>query len=393
MNYKKRTLLLSSCLTISLLGHTFLLSSVGLFGNLDFARPVNKLPIVEVDLKDRDMQNRQRSDTRIASELPRVDKVLQEKPHGDLPITAPVVAAKIETEEDSSKSAPIPETAVVPKVQNQTVNPEPHGVTNSAAEHIQQPFVPYPPLRTTSEFMGTTHEKLVYRISLLGLPVGSAELEASSENEGIRITLRVKSDAVLSSIYPVDDLIETRHINGNFILTSIRQHEGTFRGHRGFTIFLRDKSVFWIDRLTNRSLKESLPNSDVVDILSGLYFLRNRPLTVGVPETLHIYDSDTYSAVPVNIVRNETVMLPAFREVKALLLQPKLKTEGIFKRTGDVQIWLSDDQYKVPVKFVTSIALGQVTAELMSAESKIFGRPETQKQFPQTPYSVTNKPL
>lgn len=392
MNSKKRTLLLSSCLAVSLLGHTFLLSSIGLFGNLDFAKPVSKLPIVEVDLKDHDMQDHQRSDARIASGLPRVGTVLQEQPHAP-PITTPVDATKIEPKDDSSKSAPIPETAVVSKVQNQTVNPEPHGVTKSAAEHIQQPFVPYPPLRATGEFMGTAREKLVYRISLLRLPVGSAELEANNEKEGVRVTLRVKSDALLSSIYPVDDLIETRHINGNFILTSIRQQEGTFRGDRGFTIFLRDKSVFWIDRLTNRSLKESLPNSDVVDILSGLYFLRNRPLTVGVPETLHIYDSDTYSAVPVDIVRRETVILPAFREVKALLLQPKLKTEGIFKRTGDVQIWLSDDQYKVPVKFVTSIALGQVTAELMSAESKSFGRPETQKQFPQTPYSVTNRPL
>lgn len=390
MNYKKRTLLLSSCLTISLLGHTFLLSSVGLFGNLDFARPVNKLPIVEVDLKDRDMQNRQRSDTRIASELPRVDKVLQEKPHGDLPITAPVVAAKIETDEDSSKSAPIPETAVVPKVQNQTVNPEPHGVTNSAAEHIQQPFVPYPPLMPTSDFMGTTHEKLVYRISLLGLPVGSAELEASSENEEIRITLRVKSDAVLSSIYPVDDLIETRHINGNFILTRIRQQEGAFRGDRGFTIFLRDKSVFWIDRLTKRSLKESLPDSDVVDMLSGLYYLRNRPLSEGLTEILHIYDSDKYTAVPVDILRREKILLPGFRQIATLVVHPKLETEGIFKRTGDVFIWLSDDEFRVPVKFITTIALGQVTAELVSAESQRSDGSVAQKQFPQMSYSGTN---
>jgi hypothetical protein len=149
-------------------------------------------------------------------------------------------------------------STAAPEVHNQGAMSDPDGITKPASVKTQTPFVPYPPLMPTSDFMGTTHEKLVYRISLLGLPVGSAELEASSENEGMRITLRVKSDAVLSSIYPVDDLIETRHINGNFILTRIRQKEGAFRGDRGFTIFLRDKSVFWIDRLTNRSLKESL---------------------------------------------------------------------------------------------------------------------------------------
>lgn len=129
------------------------------------------------------------------------------------------------------------------------------------------------------------------------------------------------------------------------------------------------------DRLTNRSLKEPLPNPEVVDILSGLYFLRNRTLQVGTVETLHIYDSDTYAAVPVDVIRRETVRLPAFREVEALLVQPRLKTGGIFKRTCDVQIWLSDDRYKVPVKIVTSIALCQVTVELMSAESEHPDRP------------------
>jgi hypothetical protein len=183
---------------------------------------------------------------------------------------------------------------------------------------------------------------------------------------------------VFSTIYPVDDLIETRHINGNFILTRIRQQEGSFRGERGFTIFLRDKSVFWIDRLSNRSVKEPLPNSEVLDILSGLYFLRNRPLQVGTVETLHIYDSDNYAAIPVNVIRRETVTLPAFREVDALLVQPQMKPGGIFRRTGDVQIWLSDDRYKVPVKIVTSIALGQVTIELMSAESKQPGNRPSQ---------------
>jgi hypothetical protein len=54
----------------------------------------------------------------------------------------------------------------------------------------------------------------------------------------------------------------------------------------------------------------------------------------------------------------------------SLLGQPQMKTAGIIRRTGDVQIWLSGDRYKVPVKIVTSIALGQVTIELISVESK-----------------------
>ena len=120
-----------------------------------------------------------------------------------------------------------------------------------------------------------------------------------------------------------------------------------------------------------------------------MYFLRNRPLQVGTTETLHIYDSDSYAAIPVNVIRAETVTLPAFREVEALLVQPQIKTGGIFRRTGDVQMWLSGDRYKVPVKIVTFIALGKVTIELMSAGSKQAEIVPRNKQFSQPADSAT----
>lgn len=236
-----------------------------------------------------------------------------------------------------------------------------------------------PPLRTAGEFLSSDSEKIHYRISLLGVPVGSAELEAKKENNEVRISLRVSSNSVIASIYPVDDLIVTRHIGGNFILSTIRQQEGAFKSDRGFTIFLRDKNVFWIDRLTNRSVRESIPNSNVVDLLSGFYYLRNRPLMVGSTETLQIYDSDRYTELPVDILRREKIILPGLRQVDTLVIQPKLTTEGIFRRTGEVLIWVTDDKFRVPVKFVTSIALGQVTAELVSSDVQRQGAVEVGK--------------
>nr|WP_279342421.1 DUF3108 domain-containing protein [Geotalea sp. SG265] len=229
------------------------------------------------------------------------------------------------------------------------------------------PDVP-PPLRTAVEFTSTKREQLNYRISLLGMPIGTAELQAKNDKGEINISLKVKSTPAISAIYPVDDLIETRHIAGNFIITKIRQQEGSFRSHRGFTIFLRDRSVFWMDLLRNRSSREAIPNSQVLDLMSAFYYLRNRPLQVGTTEALHVYDSDTYTQVPVEILRREPISLPAFRQADTIVLKPNLKTDGIFKRTGDVTIWLTDDAYHVPVRLETSIPLGKITAELVSSQ-------------------------
>lgn len=208
---------------------------------------------------------------------------------------------------------------------------------------------------------------------MLGLPIGSAELEAKNENGEIRLTLRVRSNAVISNFYPVDDIVVTRHIDGKFILTAIKQLEGSFRSDEGFTINLRKKRVSWVDNMGGRYQTVAVPTDEVLDTLSGIYLLRNRELQVGKTETLHIFDSESYADVPVEILRRETVLLPNFTKVDTLVVQPLQKSAGIFRRTGDILIWMTDDVYKVPVKIVTSVAFGTVTVELVSAESKSPG--------------------
>ena len=80
-----------------------------------------------------------------------------------------------------------------------------------------------------------------------------------------------------------------------------------------------------------------------------------------------------------DILRREKIILPGLRQVDTLVIQPKLTTEGIFRRTGEVLIWVTDDKFRVPVKFVTSIALGQVTAELVSSDVQRQGTVEVGK--------------
>lgn len=227
-----------------------------------------------------------------------------------------------------------------------------------------------PPLREAHEFLATAREKLTYRISLLGLPIGEAVIEASREQAGFHITTRIRSNSVISAIYPVDNLVETRLINGNYLVTKIRQREGGVVSDRGFTLNLRGKSAFWADLTRNLYANDPLPREDVLDLLSGFYYLRTNRLEIGKPVELHLYDSNEYAPTTVEVLRRERVTLPGSRKVDALVVHPLLKTEGFFRRSGDVLVWLTDDEYKVPVKMETTIALGRVTAELVSAESE-----------------------
>lgn len=236
-----------------------------------------------------------------------------------------------------------------------------------------------PPLRRTEEFLSLERETLSYQVNLRGVPVGSAVLEASSAGGEFRISLKMNSGPALSTLYPVHNQIETRHIGGNFIITKIRRQEGSRRSDNGFTISLRDRSVFWVDLLKRRSSMEKIPTSDVLDPFSALYYLRNRTLQVGKTEVLHVYDGDSYAELPVEVLRSELIHLPGKGDTQTLVLKPQLRNEAVFHRTGEMLVWVTADEFKVPVKVETSILLGKVTAELVAAETAPLpsSRPES----------------
>src|SRR5450631_53180 len=367
---------------LSVLVHLLVLFSLGRFGNYSFAGPVNPLQAVMVDLTKpgddaapvADSHSQKTSHTDNVAKNVTADRN-QARVQGENVSTPPAVPEKDPVEPKSVEPAAIgkEKTASITRASEPAIAPHP-----SASRHSALATAP-PPLRTADEFISSKSEKLSYLISLLGIPVGSVELEAKNESGEIRITLRTRSNSALSSIYPVDDIIETRHIGGNFIITKIRQQEGTFNSDIGFTIFLRDKRVFWLDRIRNRHSDETIPNSEVLDTLSSFYYLRNRPLQIGTTEILHIYDGDTYAPVPVEIVRQEEIRLRNFKKVDTLLVRHVKQKGGIFRRTGDMLIWLTNDVNKVPVKLETTSPLGKVTVELVSAETQLFDMPGVQK--------------
>lgn len=385
MHKSHRTIaLFTLSLLASILTHVLFIHALGWFGKYDLTGPIMLSRSVMVDLTaspaaaPASPANPQYKQDKQDQQTEPVEKTLpetgeSENPDSDVAETGPEAQT---ARQPIPLPAPQPETVTVtaPEMQEQhktEVSPPP--AETKAKSPLATNSEIAGPLRPAAEFMSAEQETLSYRITLLGFTVGSGVLEATQEKGFIKITLRVTSSMVIATLYPVDDLIETRLLGGNYIITKIKQREGNFVGDRGFTLFLREKSVFWADLLKQVSVQEALPTSDVLDILSGLYYLRNRPLQVGTSETLHIFDSNIYTSVPVEVVRRETISLPGFRRVETLLLHPLIKTEGIFKRAGDVFIWVTDDEHHVPVRVETAIKLGKVTAELTDSKVRRKG--------------------
>ncbi|MBE2888011.1 DUF3108 domain-containing protein [Geobacter anodireducens] len=341
-------------------------------GILDLGAPVLPMAAVSISLRDPETsvpslpegQSSRESVGAGEQERPGERSVVAAPERADQPTALPVVR------EATPATEPLPPEAVA------VAAPVPAASTEVVAEADPAARSPHPevmpPLRKADEFLAAGREKLTYRITMLGIPVGEAMIEAvrEREREEVTITTRVRSYPVISAVYPVDDVIETRLVAGNYLITRIRQREGAFTGDSGFTLMMREKKAFWADRLRNRYATHLLPREDVTDIVSGFYFLRNKRLEVGQPVVLHLFDSNEYAPTTVEVLRREGVTLPGGRTVDTLVVHPLLKTAGIFRRTGDIMIWVTDDAYRVPVRMETAISLGRVRAELVAAESE-----------------------
>lgn len=360
------------CVMFSILAHILFMSTLAMFGHYDFTVPVNQPQVVAVEVIQ-----------------PGKSGSVTEKPaRQEVKVTDNTRNAGIVP----GKPVPVPEmhdgpTAASPEQIH--AKPEPVDIQDAATEEnaisrqgsrtfttdsIDEPRQSVTaanrlPMLKSVDFLSSNYEKLTYQISMFGVPAGSAELESKYENGEAFITLRVKSNAAISSIFPVDNLVETRHVSNRFIMAKIRQQEGAFRSEQLLTINPAKKRVAWTDLINGRSLQTIVPSEDVLDTLSGLYYLRNRQLQVGKTEILHIFDSETFAEVPVEILRREEIRLLNLTKVTTLVVRPLQKTAGIFRRTGDILIWMTDDDHKVPVRIITTVALGTVTAELLSAES------------------------
>jgi hypothetical protein len=77
-----------------------------------------------------------------------------------------------------------------------------------------------------------------------------------------------------------------------------------------------------------------------------------------------MFDSKRLWNVEVQVLRKEKIRTE-LGEFNTVVIKPLMKSEGIFNKKGDMYIWLTDDQKRIPVKMQTKVAVGSVIATLV----------------------------
>ena len=164
--------------------------------------------------------------------------------------------------------------------------------------------------------------------------------------------------------YRVDDQyeswIDTATMNS---LLFIRQIEEGSR-ERAQTFEIMPESGNYVEKTRQKSTTKKTVDSPL-DEGAFLYFVRTIPLEVGKTYDFNRYFVPDRNPVRIRVLRKERVTVPA-GTFNAIVVQPIIKTRGIFSEKGEAQVWLSDDPSRMLLQVKSKLSFGSLNMYLKS---------------------------
>jgi hypothetical protein len=224
-------------------------------------------------------------------------------------------------------------------------------------------------------------EKFTYKIHYGFIRAGTATMEVKNEitlnnRPCYHIQTTARSAAGFNFIYKVEDVVDS-YLDKQGLFSwkfNKRLREGGYKADLLVDYFPQDSlaNVTFI-RYKGRMKVYKQQNYTVkippftLDILASLYYTRTRKLEIGNSLFITNHDNKKIYELEVKVYRKEIIDTDAGK-FECLLVEPLLKGEGLFKQKGSLKIWLTNDQYKIPVLMISEIAIGHITTELEKIE-------------------------
>lgn len=107
-------------------------------------------------------------------------------------------------------------------------------------------------------------------------------------------------------------------------------------------------------------------HSDVQDMVSTLYHLRNKDITnmkVGDEIKLTMFFDENNYDFKLRYLGKE-IIKTKFGKVATVKFRPLVQAGRVFKEDESLTVWVSDDQNKIPLRIKASLAVGSLRADL-----------------------------
>ena len=189
-----------------------------------------------------------------------------------------------------------------------------------------------------------------------------------------QIVSTARTNSFFDKVFKVRDKIESiATLDSLYSLRfEKRMQEGRYRQHRihqnypdiNMSMYTRHS------RSQNKYINERMDIPDkTFDLLSAFYKVRTMDLIPGETYEINITTDGTNYEALIIVHRIETIDTIFSNRTECLVIEPALQGESLFKQTGEIFIWLTNDEYKIPVLMQSKVIFGNFRAILSKAEN------------------------
>lgn len=212
-------------------------------------------------------------------------------------------------------------------------------------------------------------ETLHYAVSWSGgVKIGDIYMKIQREktkDDAFNISAKVKDYGPLELFFPVDDTFNC-FVSGAMKLPyryEVHQKEGYRKETKRLTLY--DQANFSVRYQKNREPEEQFEIAGTVyNEFASFIITRALTLQEGADIVVPTFADKKRQEVKVALLQREK-RHTVFGEKETLKVLPKMYFKGLYEKSGDTILWLTDDRCRVPVEIHSKIAIGSLVAELV----------------------------
>jgi len=215
-------------------------------------------------------------------------------------------------------------------------------------------------------------ETLSYSIEWRLITAGKARLEwdaAQTPRPGWQIKLHMESVGLVSKLFKVEDDYSASLNQSLSILSSqLIAREGSRQRDTRITFDYESRKASYLERdlMKNSTLSAQeidLPPS-THDVIGGLYYLRTLTLEPGQSIQAPVSDGKKAVMAKIEAQQREEIKVPE-GTYKTIRYEIFLFDNVLYRRSGHLYVWLSDDRRKLPVQIRARMAFTVGTITLL----------------------------
>ncbi len=212
-------------------------------------------------------------------------------------------------------------------------------------------------------------ETLHYSVSWSGgVKIGDIYMEIrpeKSKRDAYTIAAKVKDYGPLKLMYPVDDTFRC-FVSGPMKLPyryEVLQKEGYRKDIKRLTEY--DQQLRSVKYQRNQEPQQQFDlTGTVYNEFASFIITRALRLKDGKEVVVPTFADKKRHEIQVSLLKREQ-RNTLFGKKGTLKVQPKMHFKGLYNKSGDTILWLTDDTCRVPVEIHSRIAVGSLVAELV----------------------------